>query len=259
VEVLARVGYVVRGSLYVTVGVLAVAVAVHAGGATTTPRGAIGTIGTLPFGRALLVLTAIGLAGYGLWGFVRALFDPLHRGSHPAGLAQRCGYLASGWSYCALVVPTVQLILNPGHPAGGSPAGGSAMAGVLAMPAGPWLVGAAGVIWFVGAGLGQLYQAYTASFRRDFESWQMGAAEIQWATRFGRVGLAARGVVFSLIGVFLVQAAVHADALRAKGIDGALQTLAAQPHGQALLGIAAAGLVCFGLFSFCCARWIRMR
>jgi len=255
VERLARFGYVARGVLYIIVGVLAVEVALHAGGTTTTPRGAIGTIATLPAGKVLLVLTAIGLAGYGLWGFVRAILDPLHQGAKPAGLVKRCGYLASACTYTALVVPTVQLLLGSGDGGNGS---ASLVGRILGMPGGPWLVGIAGVIFLAGAGGGQFYEAATAHFRREFKSSELKPEQFRLVTIIGRIGMAARGVVFTMMGAFLIQAAVHTDAVRAKGLDGALQMLAAQPQGPALLGVVAAGLVCFGVYSVCCARWIRV-
>src|SRR4051812_16709077 len=80
-EALARFGYAVRGLLYITVGVLAAEVALGRGGAATDKSGAITAIGSEPFGKLLLVLMAIGLAGYALWGFVRALLDAQGRGT----------------------------------------------------------------------------------------------------------------------------------------------------------------------------------
>jgi hypothetical protein len=260
VEALARLGYAVRGALYLVVGVLAVQLAAGAGGGgAETQLGAIETIGRQPFGRALLVLVAIGLAGYGLWGLVRAAFDPLGGRPGLAGVARRAGYLASGCAYGALVPPTVLLIL--GASAAGPGAGGSAspwVSRVLAAPGGPWLVGSAGVVWILGGGLGQLIRAYRADFRRELAAGRLSPAQRTWATRVGRLGLAARGVVFALVGGFLVRAATAGDAGRARGLDGALQALAAQPHGAALLAAVAAGLVCFGAYSLLCACWMRL-
>src|SRR5438270_8497729 len=81
VERMARLGYAVRGVLYAIIGLLALAVAAGAGGTTTDKVGAIATIGSRPFGKVMLVLIAAGLVGYSLWGFIRALFDPLNRGT----------------------------------------------------------------------------------------------------------------------------------------------------------------------------------
>ncbi len=254
-EALARFGYAVRGVLYGTVGLLALQVALGHGGAATDKSGAITAIGNEPFGKALLVLVAVGLAGYALWGFVRALLDPLGRGTDAKGLAQRAGYFVSGLSYGALVLPTVRLILDQGSKSGG---GGDWTATLLAAPFGPWLVGLIGLIG-IGGGLGQMYQAWSNGFQKDFKQWEMSGDTQRWAGWVARFGLVARGVIFMMLGFFLIQAARAVDPKQAVGLDGALAKLAHEPAGPLLLGLVALGLVAFGLYSLCCARWIRIR
>ena len=255
VEGLARLGYIARGVLYATVGLLALGVALGVGGAPTDKEGAITTIGAQPAGKILLIVIAVGLAGYALWGVIRALLDPLGRGTDPKGLGQRAGYLVSGLSYGGLVLPTVRVLLGSGGDDGNQVQEGTAT--LLAAPFGPWLVGLIGGIAMIG-GLGQFYEAYSAKFKKEFKTHQMREVELTWATRIGRFGYAARGVVFVLVGFFLVQAARNVDPQHAKGLDGALQTLAQQPYGPWLLGAVALGLVAFGIYSILCARWIQV-
>ena len=79
------------------------------------------------------------------------------------------------------------------------------------------------------------------------------------AMRFlARAGLTARGVVFATAGVFLVIAAVRAQPQQAKGLDSALRALAATPLGPWLLLVVAIGLIMFGAYSCCEARWRRV-
>ena len=101
VEPLARVGYLARGIVYVLVGVLALMVALGLRGATEDKSGALATIAHSTPGKFLLVALAIGLAGYSLWGFVRAIFDPMRKGKSPKGLAERAGFIVSAVSYGA--------------------------------------------------------------------------------------------------------------------------------------------------------------
>jgi hypothetical protein len=255
IEGLARLGYITRGVLYITVGLLAVGVALGLGGTPTDKEGAIAAIGAHAPGKILLIIIAVGLAGYALWGFIRALLDPLGRGAGLKGLAQRAGYVISGLTYGGLVLPTVRLLLGNGTSNGDEVKEGTAT--VLAAPFGPWLVGLAGAIAMIG-GLGQFYEAYSAKFKKEFKTHQMKEQELTWATRIGRFGYAARGVVFVLGGFFLVQAALNVDPNRARGLDGALWTLAHQPYGPVLLGAVALGLVSFGIYSILCARWIQV-
>jgi len=255
VEGLPRLGYLVRGLLYATVGFLALQVALGAGGITTDIPGAIATIGAQPLGKVTLVIVALGLAGYSLWGFVRALFDPLNRGTNLRGLAERGGYLVSWVAYGALILPTARVVLGAGG--GGETDTQDWTAWLLSQSYGPWVVGGVGIVAMLGS-LGQVYQSISASFKKDFKQEQMSEREMKWAVRSGRFGLAARGVVFAMLGFFLVQAAWRVDHEEIRGLDGALRTIAQQSYGPVLLGIVALGLLAFGIFSALCGRWVRV-
>jgi hypothetical protein len=74
----------------------------------------------------------------------------------------------------------------------------------------------------------------------------------------GRFGMFARGVIFLVIGWFVVQAGIHHDPAETQGFSGAFVFLLAQPFGRVLLGVVALGFVALGLHSFACARWVRL-
>jgi Domain of Unknown Function (DUF1206) len=76
--------------------------------------------------------------------------------------------------------------------------------------------------------------------------------------RLARFGVAARGVVFGLVGWFLVRAALKHDWHRASGFDGALRALARHDHSAWLLGIVAFGLIAYGLYQLVQARYRRI-
>ncbi len=255
VENLARFGYIVRGVLYVVVGILALLAAIGKGGGATDKGGAIATIGGQPFGAFLLILVVIGLAGYSVWGFVRAIFDPMKRGTDPKGLAQRAGYLISALSYAALIFPTVRFLLHENSNGGGSQ---DWTATFISNPLGKWLVVLLGLIG-IGGGLGQLWMAFSADFKKDLKFGEMSPQARTWAERFGRAGYAARGIIFALSGFFLSKAALDANSKETKGLDGALATLAQQAYGPWLLGAVALGLIAFGIYSLMSARWQKMQ
>jgi hypothetical protein len=84
-------------------------------------------------------------------------------------------------------------------------------------------------------------------------------AEVKRAfTVLGVVGHVSRGVVFGLVGWFLLRAAIDFDPDTAVGLDGALAKLAHASYGPLLLGIVAAGLVAFGCYSLADARYRRV-
>ena len=96
----------------------------------------------------------------------------------------------------------------------------------------------------------------TATITELFQSTVKSADALELPSiRAGDVsfGYAARGVVFAVIGCFLIQAALHFDPNAAKGIDGAQNALAHFSDG--LLGLIAAGLIAFGSFMFVEARY----
>jgi hypothetical protein len=115
-------------------------------------------------------------------------------------------------------------------------------------------VGLAGLI-VIGVGLYQFARAIKGSFTRHWRGGEMSIAERTWARRAGYAGLTARGVVFSIIGWFLIRAALEAQPGEARGLAGALAELASQPYGPWLLGLVAFGLVCYGAYCFVQARY----
>ena len=253
-ERLERLGFVVRGLIYLIIGVLAFQLAIGAGGATATPTSAIALIGRQPLGKLLLVIIAAGLAGYSLWGFVRAILDPLDRGSDAKGLLDRAGFLFSGLSYGLLLIPTVLTVMNKPSPATASSSTPGVPASLLSGPLGQWLIVAFGLFW-IAAGAGQVLTAYRAKFTRDLQTSSMSAQEIKAATWLGKIGFTARGIVFGLIGMIILQTAFAVGAKQAQGFDGALAALAHAPYGELLLGAVAIGLILFGAYSALCAKW----
>ena len=64
-------------------------------------------------------------------------------------------------------------------------------------------------------------------------------------------------VVFGIVALFLIVAALRRNPNKAKGLGGALQQLAQEPFGP-LLAAVALGLMTYGVFSFAEARYRRL-
>lgn len=254
IEPLGRLGYAAKGVVYAVVGVLAAQAALGAGGTTTDTRGALGRIVQAPFGQVLLGIVAVGLAGFALWSFVQFALDTENKGRDAKGWARRSVYALIGIVYVGLALSAVRILRGVGADGNMQQ---SWTARLMTVPFGRVLVGLIGVGVIV-AGLFQLYRAFSAKFRDELKLHQMSATEQQWAIRSGRFGFAARGVVFALIGSFLIGAARRANAGEARGLGGALQTLAEQPYGPWLLGAVAFGLIAYALYCLIEARYRRM-
>lgn len=253
---LGRFGFAAKGVVFVLVGVLAAYAAISASAANDGKRSALRHIAGLPFGQLLLVAAAAGLASYALWQLVQALLDTENKGSTAKGIAARGTYVLIALIYTGLAFSAVKIILGV-RSESGSVWAKSWTAWLLAQPFGQWLVGLAGAV-VVGIGLFQFYQSYSAKFRENLLLAEMSETEDKWATRFGRFGFAARGIVFCIIGFFLVLAAYQTDAAETRGFGGALHAVERQPFGAWLLGLVAAGFVSYGLFMFVLSKYRRM-
>ncbi len=255
-EWLARGGFVARGAVYGIIGILALKLAVGVGGKATDQKGALETLTQQPFGKVLLILVAVGLAGYALWRFVRAALGRGVEATNDSGF-DRMAALASGVAYAGLCAIAISILVGSAQAGSGSSTNRKAAGGVLGWPAGQWLVGLAGAI-MIGVALYQGYRGVTEDFLKDSKTEEMSVPVRQWVTRIGVVGHLARMIVFGLVGVFLIKAAVQYNPSAAIGLDGALRKLAAQTYGSVLLGLVAAGLIAFALYSLSDARYRRI-
>jgi hypothetical protein len=248
-EWLARAGLVARGVIYAIVGVLAIELALGEGGKTTNQQGALQEIAKQPFGKVLLVLMIVGLAGYAIWRLVRAAIG--HGPEAADDTKERIAGLASGIAYAMLCVTAVSILAGSG---GGSGSPDKTTGGVLGWPGGQLLVGLAGLI-IIGVGLEQGYKGITKSFLEKSKTEEMSERVKRAFTALGVFGHLARMVVFALIGYFLLRAAIDFDPDKAVSLDGALAAVAKASYGPVLLGIIAAGLIGFAAYSVADARY----
>jgi hypothetical protein len=255
-EFLERLGYVVRGVLYAVMGFLALRIALaQPGGKATDLSGSLLWLIGNPFGKLVLIVTILGLAAYSLWGFVRAIFDPLHRGRDAKGIAARVGFITSAVSYAAIAFFALQILAGQGGASNDSTQ--KTVSTLLTNPAGGVITLVLGLFSLV-IGIGQFIEAYRAIFKNDLKAAEMSQSERDIAIGLGRFGMAARGVTFLVIGWFLIQAGIHHNAADVHGFGGAFLFLLAQPYGRWLVGIIALGFIALGLHSFACARWVRL-
>jgi Domain of Unknown Function (DUF1206) len=251
-EWLSRAGFVARALVYGIIGILAFKVAIGHGGKLANQQGALHTIAKQPFGKLLLTFVAIGLGGYSLWRLVRAAIGHGPEGSDTG--FERLAALGSGVAYGLICVVAVNILLG----SGGAHAGAKqSAAGALGWPGGTWIVGIAGAV-MIGVALYQGYRGISQKFLDDSKTEEMSRRVKLWIGRIGTFGHVARMVVFGLVGIFLVKAAIDYNPNKAVGIDGALAKLASNSYGPFLLGIVAAGLIAFGVYSLSDARYRRI-
>ena len=122
---------------------------------------------------------------------------------------------------------------------------------------GRWLVGIVGLIIVI-AGLALVLEGMRRKFLKYLQTSRMSRRTRRVVELLGMIGTTARGAVFALAGVLVIEAAVNYEPDKAGGIDKALLTLRNQPFGEFLLVLAALGLIIFGVYGLCEARWRRV-
>jgi hypothetical protein len=252
VERLARAGYLARGVVYVVVGLLAGRAALEHRRPSAS-RGAMRELLDQPFGRGILGVMAVGLLGYAAWRFVQAVLDPERKGTKLTALAKRVSYLFTCVVYVGAALAAARLALG-GVPERDPTSAGRWTAPVMEHALGRWILLAVGAA-IAAYGLWQIYRsvAKEPEKRLDLRSLSVGTQKVFRAA--GRVGLAARGVVFCVIGAWLVIAAWHVRPGEAKAPAGALESLREQPYGETLLMLVAVGLGAYGFFEIVKARY----
>ncbi len=256
VERFTRAGYATKGSVYITVGVLAAKAAVGRGGRTTGAKGALATILSQPLGQILLSIVVLGLVGYSLSRFLGVVIDSERKGSGAKGLAVRSYYLVSGLAHASLAYAGIRM-LRGARESGGDENLRSWTGWLLSLPHGVKILYAIGAL-LVGSGIYQLYKAWVEKLDKRLDLSTLRSASKIWVFRVARFGMAARGVVFIVIGTFLIRAAKAYSPNQARGVGGAFDALRDSPYGKWVLVTVACGFVAYGLYEIVRARYRRI-
>ena len=254
---LARGGLLAKGASYALVAVLAIGVAVGTGGATTSRQGALERLAQETWGKVVLGMLGAGFAAYAVWRFIQAFAEREDEHDEKATAkkwGKRAGYVGRGLIYASLTYTTVKLLVGAGGQQSQNAKAQQTTSTVLDWPGGRWLVGIGGLC-LIGAGLWNAYRGLKKKFEDKWRTGDMSEAEQKWGGRAGLAGHLARALVFTLIGIFVSKAAIEYDPNEAIGLDGALQKLGDASYGPYLLGLTAAGLLCYALYCLVDARY----
>jgi hypothetical protein len=254
-EVLARVGLIAYAAVHLVIGWLALQIAWGAQASKSADSsGALTTLAHQPFGRGLLWLIAVGLVALALWQASAALWGYRNRDGTQR-LRKQLTSAAKAVIYAALGVSASSIAL--GSRSSSSQSQQHTTAGVLAWPAGQVIVVIAGLI-IIGVGVVTGVKGVTASFDEEVDTSSLTPTARQGVARLGQVGYIAKGVALGVVGGMLSYAALTFQQSKARGLDGAMQTILAQPFGKFLLTTVALGFVAFGLFAILQSRYRRM-
>jgi uncharacterized protein DUF1206 len=248
---LARAGLVARGAIYILVGWVAVLVALGQSSRQPDQQGALQMLAGKSYGIFFLWLLGIGFAGYALWRLSEAAFGV----SGEPGTGPRLKSLARAVIYAFLSYLTFSVINGKAGSQSGKQQ--DMTASMMHHPWGRVLVGIVGLIVLI-CGIVLVIEGARKKFMKHLQTAQMSAKTRKGVKVLGMTGTIARGVVFGLVGIGIIAAAVTHKASESGGIDKALLTLRNQPFGEFLMLLVALGLVIFGIYGLCEARWRRV-
>jgi Domain of Unknown Function (DUF1206) len=246
----ARAGLTARGVVWMLIGVLGLTLAGGSSGRSADQKGALQELLGKPFGAVLVILMALGFAGYALWRLSEAAFGVTGDGR---GAGPRLQSLVRGVTYLVLAGSAVSTVRGTGSSQGSQQE--SLTARAMQHAGGRWLVGLVGVV-IIGIGVALVVQGWQLRFMRYFRA--VPPQIRQLVVELGRVGTIGRGAVLAVAGALVVIAAWTADPHQARGLDGALRTLLAQPYGTVLGVLASLALLAFGVYGLAEATYRRV-
>jgi hypothetical protein len=263
VERFARFGFLAKGVVYIIIGYLAALAPIGIRKHPTGTHGALITLLRQPIGSVLLATLALGFGAFGLWLIIRGINDPENEGSSWHALFIRAGWVFGGMTHFGLLAAAVRMMIGYQPMIGffrvrdDESEAHDWTATALSYPLGRWVLVAIGV-GIISYGLLQIHHGFVGRLDPWLSLDRLGEGARRWIRAISRFGVTARGVVFGLIGGFLIRAAYDTNAGEARGIGGTLRELAAGPYGRQLLGITALGLVAFGIYLLVLAKHRRI-
>jgi hypothetical protein len=257
IEGMARFGYAAKGVVYLIVGGLVIAAARRGRAQGADHYTAFAFILQQPFGRTMLVIVAIGLAGYALYRLIAGISDSEQRGSDVKGLVLRGASIGRGLLYSGLALVVIRLVRHRSSGAGSDEHARHWTSWLLDAPLGRFLAVALG-LGIVGYGVYQLYAAFAGKLTKQLRLGELQASVRKRVEAISRFGIGARGVVFFVMGGSLALAGYRHSPAEARGTAGALRELATKPFGGTMLLVVGIGLCAYGVYALVNARYRRI-
>jgi hypothetical protein len=246
-----RLGYLAKGLIYSLIGVLALRVSLGQSGRLTDPSGVLRTVMSQPFGRIMLIIIGVGIVGYAAYYIFEAAADLRRHGGGGRGWTARSLTMIKAAVYGAIGVQALMVVFFDRRPVDRTEQSAGA---IMQLPLGDWLLVAIG-IGVVIYGISQLQMVWRGGADDDINVPEV-KREAPWILPLGRFGTAARSVILLLMGATFARSGWRGRAADADGYREALRTVAS--FDPWLLTAIGAGLLCFGLYQLCHARYARL-
>lgn len=253
-------GFFTKGVVYILIGGLTFLAAFDKGGDISSTNGAVRYLITLPMGKILGAIIALGLVAYTLWRFYQALFLPKTfepNGNLKSGF-KRLRFFYSGVFYGLIAYSFIKPFLNIFFVDNeeNSNEGVEEKAALWELLSTDW---GKALIWLLallvaGQAIWQFNIARGEKFMKKIDKNPEIKHEYDFICKSGKLGYFSRGVVFGIISFFLIKVILEHNADLYTGTEGALQYLLSFSYGSFLLGATALGLLGYGIFHIMVAR-----
>lgn len=250
-ELLTRFGLITYGVMHALLGWIALQIAWGRPPAEGDQSGAFQFLASSLLGKVLLIIVVIGLVALTIWQVLSAAVghtDELGR----RRVMERVFSGGRAIVYGVLAWTAIRTVAGSGGSSAEKQQKGTSW--LLGSTGGRWLVALIGLV-VIGFGVGMAIYGLMARFERKLSTVRMSQGTRRTTRLLGRIGYAAKGVAFAIVGILLLVAAVRKQPSQSRGLDAALRTLAAQPFGGWLLTIVALGFVAFAVFCLFQARY----
>lgn len=240
-----RLGHAAKGMLYGLIGLFAINDIARDQPIVSGSEAVLADLERWPLGSVILWVLAASLLGYVLWRLLQASLSPGH--SEPLSarrVLQRCGYAFSGLTYLGVAHTASKLALNLFVDFDDAL---EDVASVLfEREIGPLMLLGIGIC-VIGVGCTYIYGAASGSYISEFHR-DLYRPIRRLVVVIGKVGITARGVVFVLIGAYLIKAAYFVNDETAGGLGNVFDELDEEPFGEHWLGAIAFGFIAYAVY-----------
>jgi hypothetical protein len=259
IENIARFGIAARGVTYLLLGGLATLAAIGLRGRMASTGGMLEVLIGRPIGWIIFMGLAVGFGGFGFWQWVRAIRDPDRVGKDWPAIGKRLAWFWSGIVNFTMVFLAIRIAMSGrSRDFSGDSNAQSWVKLAMQYPLGRWAVAGTGAGMII-YGISEIVCATRMDPNEMLHRSELSPRVRGWVCWIGRFGIMARGIVFALIGMFLMLAAWYQQPRVAKGQGGVLNVLEHQQYGPALLAVVAGGLIAYGGYALVLARYRRIR
>lgn len=244
-----RYGFAARATVYLLLGIVSLLVAIGRPGTEDSDTGALAIVAAQTGGRIIMVVLFLGMASYALWLLGQSFFGAVNEGDR---IWPRIEKGFGGLLYAFMAISALKFAMGNYASQTKTTTGYSAWA--MQLTIGRVAVGVVGLIIMIAGGT-MLREGFTRGFEDDFRMQDIPEPLRPVVSTLGAIGTVVRGIVFGLIGVFVIVAAIQHNAHKSDGLDYALRSLDRTSAGPSLLLFVAIGLILFGIFGYSEAAW----